>query len=399
MQTGLRDSSCGYHENGGDKKVWPFYSLMIVPGIVLLLAPSTVDELMKNFKIGSGLGSLLQVSYFLGGLAGMLLITRFMQSQSARRIMVVNIFILVISLVLCAFSPVYWLLLLLYLPCGFSNGILITFPGVYVTRVRSQTSHRDQNILYSFFSLGVVAGPLISGLIMRSLSWRWAFAFPALLILPLSVPVMCSKLGIVSGVLPPDRETLREAFSFERPLFAGLLLAVLLYIAAESTVSMWIVGFMDKAHGLSSAQWVLTLIWAGITVGRWICASLTRKIDPYRLLIFLTTGAGFSLMIAPYVGLRSLSILFYALTGFFYSGIYPLLIAYVARFPSELSPFVFTCMLAAGAASSAALIFASGLINQFESLLRAGMSLIALPVFLLLFTLFWMRGHLVREGS
>ncbi len=398
MRTEIRDAACGYHVSESDKKVSPFYPLMIVPGIVLLLAPSTVDELMKNFKIGSGMGSLLQVSYFIGGLVGMILITRFMQTQSARRIMVANIFILVVSLALCALSPVYWLLLLLYLPCGFSNGILITFPGVYVTRVRRLTSHRDQNILYSFFSLGVVTGPLISGFIMRSLSWRWAFAFPALLILPLSLPVIRSELGIVSGVLPPERETLKKAFSYEKPLFAGLLVAVLLYIAAESTVSMWIVSFMDKVHGLSAAQWVLTLIWAGITLGRWICAFLTKRIDPYRLLFFLTAGAGFSLIIAPNVRLLALSILFYALTGFFYSGVYPLLIAYVARFPEELSPFVFTCMLAAGAASSAALIFASGLVNQFESLLRAGMSLIALPVFLMLFTLFWIRRHLVKKN-
>ncbi len=386
-------------ERGVVAKVWPFYPLMIVPGIVLLLAPSIVDELMDAFKISSGPGSLLQVSYFLGGVAGMLLITRMMQSFSVRKIMVVNILILVVSLCFCSLSPNYWVLLAIYLTCGFSNGILITFPGVYVTRMRVQTSHRDQNILYSFFSLGVVTGPLISGSIMKALSWRWAFAFPALLILPLALPVISMNFPAVPGVLPASRETIRKAIKFERPLFAGLIVAVLLYIAAESTVSMWVVNFMDEAHRLSSAQWVLTLIWAGITVGRWICAPLTRRIQPYRLLLFLSSGAGFSLVLAPYVGWRYLAVFLYALTGLFCSGIYPLLIGYVARFPASVSPFVFTCMLAAGAASSAALIFASGLVNQFKGLLKFGMSLISLPIFLLLLVLFWMREHIAENRA
>lgn len=381
-------------------KARAFYPMMIVPGIVLLLAPATVSPIMEYFGFRESLGGLLQVSYFAGGVAGILMITRLMQRLSVRRIVGYSVLLLSASLAASAVSPWYPLLLLFFMVAGFANGILIAFPGVYVTRVGGSESHRAQNLLYSFFSLGVLSGPLLASLIIHDNApmWRWAFAAPALLIIPLSIPAMLTSFEPIEGVERLSAVTVRKALSFNSRLFWGLLVAVLLYIAAEAAVSMWLVRFLEQEYsvGFSSAHWVLTGLWAGITVGRWLFGAFFRKTDPYRVLIFLSITSALLLLAAPLLGSKYAAIAIYPLVGLSYSAIYPCLIGYIAWFPRDVNSSVFTIFLAAGAAGGACLPYLVGLVNQFVGR-TAGMSLICVPLFGVLASLYWLRDYIKRR--
>ncbi len=378
--------------------------MMIVPGIVLLLAPSTVETIMEYFGFQESMGGLLQVTYFAGGVVGALLITHLMQRFTAKEIAISQVLLLSVSLLATSLAPWYPLLLFFFVIAGFANGILITFPGVYVTRVCGESSHHQQSLLYGFFALGVVTGPLLTNMIISNgLSWRFAYAIPALLILPLSVPVALASFERLEGVRKLSRSVIRQVLDFNRGLFTGLLFAILLYIAAESATSMWLITFLKEEHGatLSAAHWILTAVWVAITVGRWICAHLSKKTDPYLLLMVLFSVSGVLLLVTPLTGWSASVMVLYPLIGLFFSGIYPFLIGYVAWFPPDLSPSVFTMFLAAGAAGGAILPYFVGLVNQFFGL-AWGMSSIAIPVFGAMACVYWVRHHVIRgvtEGA
>jgi fucose permease len=376
------------------KAVKAFYPMMIVPGIVLLLAPSTVESIMKYFGFREAMGGLLQVAYFTGGVLGILGITHLMQRFSVRQIAVSQVVLLALSLVAASFAPWYPLLLVFFTVAGVANGILIAFPGVYVTRTAGAESHRDQNILYGFFALGVVAGPLLANLIIgdNAAMWRWAFRAPAILILPLSIPLLFAAFEPLEGIRVLSRDTMSEIFSFNKSVFYGLGVALLLYIAAESAVSMWLITFLKEEHGVSlgSAHWVLTGLWAGVTVGRLACGYLARRIAPFKILTFLAVASGIALFVAPLTGSKVAAMVIYPMVGLFYSGIYPFLIGYVGLFPTSLSSVVFTIYIAAGAAGGACLPYLVGLVNQFAGLV-AGMCAIALPIFGVVACLYWLR--------
>jgi fucose permease len=385
--------------NTAVKKIWPFFPLIIVPGIVLLLAPSTVKSIMEQFGFRESLGGLIQVAYFAGGTIGILLITHLMQRFTVKQILLPQVALLSLSLIAAAISPRYPMLLFFYLIAGFANGILITYPGVYATRVCGEESHRAQNLIYGFFSLGVVTSPILARLLIDNLeSWRWALAAPAILIIPLSIPLAISKLELIGGVGKLNRKEIKKIFAFNKSLFSGLLLALLLYIAAESAVSMWLITFLEKEYGVapSPAHWTLTGLWIGITVGRWIVSYLVKKTDPYRILIFLAFGSGLFVLAAPLTGSKSAGMIMYMFVGLLYSGIYPTLIGYVARFPDELSSSVFTVLLAAGALGGAVLPYLIGLVNQFAGRV-AGMCSIAIPIFGVFACLYWLRPQLLGK--
>lgn len=383
-------------EGSSPKAVRAFYPMIIVPGIVLLLAPATVENIMKYFGFRESLGGLLQVAYFAGGVVGILAITHLIQRFSVRQIAVSQVVLLSASLLAASFSPWYPLLLVFYTVTGIANGVLIAFPGVYVTRTCGETSHREQNILYGFFAFGVVIGPILVSWIVGNdpAMWRWAFRAPALLAIPLSIPLFFAAFEKLEGVRRLSRKALREVLDFNRPLFYGLLTGLVLYIAAEAAVSLWLITFLTEEHGVSSssAHWVLTGLWAALTFGRIICGYLAERIGPFKILVFITTAAGLTLLIAPLTGSATAAFVMYPMVGLFYSGIYPFLIAYSSFFPKSVSSLVFTIFMAAGAAGGAVLPYVLGLVNQFVGL-TAGMCAIAVPIFGVLGCLYYLREH------
>lgn len=379
-----------------------FYPMMIVPGMALLLAPSTVESVMKYYHFRESMGGLLQVSYFAGGVVGILSITFLIQRFSVKQIALSQVLIVSLSLLAASLSPWYPLLLVFLVAMGFANGILIAFPGVYVTRTCGETSHREQSRLYTFFALGVLAGPIITSLIINGnpANWRWAFRAPALLILPLSVPLLFVTFQKLEGVQKLSRRTMQVVLTFNKGLFYGLFFALLLYIAAEAAVSMWLITFLHREYGvtLHAAHWVLAGLWAGLTLGRWICGTLSERIDPFRILVFLSIASATTLLVAPLTGSKAAAMVLFPLVGLFYSGIYPFLIGYVARFPTPVSSAVFTIFVAAGAAGGAVLPYFVGLVNQFAGR-TIGMCSICLPILGVLACLYWMKDHVSLAAS
>jgi FHS family glucose/mannose:H+ symporter-like MFS transporter len=389
-------------EDGRGTNVWAFYPLMVVPGIVLLLAPASVESIMNYFHFHESLGGLIQVAYFAGGFVGIISITRLMQRFDVKQIALSQVLLLSVSLLAASFAPWYPLLLAFYLVSGIANGILIAFPGVYVTNVSGESSHQAQNILYSFFALGVLSGPLLVALVINhnDANWRWAFRLPALLILPLALPVAVLAFRRLEGVKAVSRGVVREILDWSRGFFIWLLLAIVLYIAAEAAVSMWLITFLKDEYGVRSvpAHWTLTALWAGLVVGRWICAYLSKRIDPFKLLTFLTVASALTLLVAPLTGSKAAALVMYPVLGLFYSGIYPFLIAYASWFPLELSGAVFTIFVGLGAVGGAVLPYLVGLVNQFAGVV-VGMSSISIAVFGVLVCLYGLRGHVSERPA
>jgi fucose permease len=86
----------------------------------------------------------------------------------------------------------------------------------------------------------------------------------------------------------------------------------------------------------------------------------------------------------------------YPAIGLAYSGIYPILIGYVADFPDDIASSVFTIFLAAGALGGAILPYAVGLVNQFAGLVPGMASIAVLLVGVTAF-LFWTKGRLMAS--
>lgn len=389
-------------EEAGEHKVkiWAFYPLLIVPGLIHVFAPSAVNSIMKQLELQESQGGLLQFVYFSGAFFGIILITFFLQRFSAKQIVLTMVGVLSASLLACAAAPYYSLLLLAFVVSGFSNGILITLPGTYVTATCGERSPQIQTMLFGFFSLGLVLGPLLPGLAVRwDISWRWATIIPAIVIIPLTVPFALSKLEDMGEVDRLSAKMIRNVLSFNRSLFLGLFFALLLYAAAQSSINTWMVRFLENQKGMTpgSAHWVLMGTAFMVTIGRWICSFASRKIDPFKILFFICSVGAVMVLIAPLTESALWSLVCYPILGLFFSGVTPFLVGYAAWFPESESSGVFTLFIAAGTIGGAVFPYLTGLVNQHINP-YVGMSSIVILVIGILFCLYWIKPHIISAG-
>ncbi len=383
------------------RSIRAFYPLVIVPGMVQVLAPATINSIMKSLGLTEGLGGLLQLVYFTGVLVGALLITWILQRITIKELLLSQVALLSASLFACAVAPSYWLLLVFYVVTGFANGILITAPGAYITGMCGEESPRKQSMLYGFLALGIAIGPILPGLVARNaISWRWAMVAPAVMVLPLAVPLMLVKLARMHDVDKLSFKVLREVISFNRSLFFGLLVGLCLFAAAKSSIAMWLVRFLESEDGVAPgvAHLVLIGLALAVTVGRWLTSYISTKVKPFNLLVFLTLSSAVIVFIAPLPSSRTGSIILYPLLGLACAGIYPFLLGYAAWFPDKDSSAVFTSFFAAGAIGGALFPYVVGIMNQFIDP-RFGMASVSFLILGVLACLYWIKPHVTDGGA
>ena len=383
------------------RSIRAFYPLVIVPGMVQVLAPATINSIMKSMGLTEGLGGLLQLVYFTGVLVGALLITWILQKITIKELLLSQVVLLSASLLACAVAPSYWLLLLFYMVTGFANGILVTAPGAYITGMCGEDSPRKQSMLYGFLAMGIAIGPILPGLVARTdISWRWAMVAPAVMVLPLAVPLVLAKLERMHDVDKLSFKVLREVIAFNRSLFFGLLIGLCLFAAAKSSIAMWLVRFLESEDGVAPgvAHLVLIALAVAVTVGRWLSSYISTKVKPFNLLVFLTLSSAVIVLIAPLPSSRTGSIILYPLMGLACAGIYPFLLGYAAWFPDKDSSAVFTSFFAAGAIGGALFPYAVGIMNQFIDP-RFGMASISFLILGVLACLYWIKPHVTDGGG
>ncbi|MBN2025199.1 MAG: MFS transporter [Actinobacteria bacterium] len=391
----------GISREDGRAGMRPFYPLMVVCGIVQILAPSSISIIMRQLEISETLGGLLQMVYFSGLLLGTLLLTRLMQRLCVKRLMLAQVFLLISSLLLSAAAPRYLFLLVFFFISGFANGTLLTLPAIYATSLYGPDSPRMQNILYGFLSLGFVIGPVFAGLIARmEWSWRWCLAIPALLAIPAALPLALAGLKRLPRQKRLSVAVIREVLSFNRSLFLGLVLAFLLYAAAQASVTTWLVSFLEIERGMISgtAHLVLMGIAASLTAGRWACSYLSRLIDPFDILVAVSLASGVLVFLAPLPDSRAASIILYMLLGLAYAGINPFLIGYAARFPAGESSAVITAIVSAGSLGGVFFPYLVGLLNEHINPI-IGMSSVSVFIIGVILCVHWIKPHVIDTST
>ena len=375
-----------------------FYPFMVAAGVVQILVPASINLIMQQMGIRENLGGLIHVVYFVGLLSGTLLLTRFMQRLSVKQIMLLQALLLSVSLLATAAAPWFALLLFFFYFAGFANGMLLTLPAVYITSVYGDEGASYQNILYGFMSLGFVLGPLFAALVARQgWSWRWCYIVPALAVLPLAIPIAAVKLKRLPRPKKLSLKVLGDALTFNRSLFIGLVLAFLLFAAAKASVNTWLVTFLEIEKGMvsGSAHMVLVGVALSLTLGRWTCGYLAKKIDPFDILITITIASGVLIFLAPLPEAKIASIVLYTLLGFTYAGINPFLISYAAWFPENESSAVVSAIFSAGALGGLFFPYLIGLLNQHINPIL-GMSSVTIFIIGVIICVHWIKPHVVK---
>ena len=345
--TNIRDQS----------KRFPFYilyCLIFIAGMSFSVTGAIIPEIADIFNLTSGEVSTLPQAQFFGGFFGLLLLG-FLLSRVPPRILL-SFFILTLAigaLILVFISKYSRLIPFLFFCIGTSMSIVFGLTGVIVSRASGVRSARNLNVHYSFMSAGVVLSPLLYGVLTTA-----GVSYKALFVI---ISGLAFAVGTAAAVITLPPVLLGEGYSVrimkamfrEHLLFLIVILIMsLCYMGSESIPNNWIPKFLDDTfRGFADfrSRLILSLFWAAVTVGRYICAAILNRWNNSRgLLIILSLSAAACLIAAPNMPGRLSAEILLAGSGLFFSGIIPIIFSFTERLPEKLAGIVFILVLTIG---------------------------------------------------
>jgi EmrB/QacA subfamily drug resistance transporter len=155
-----------------------------------------------------------------------------------------------------------------------AGGLIVTAMAVIADLVPPRERARYMGMIGGVFAVASIAGPLLGGLFVDQLSWRWIFY--------VNVPVGLAAMAVISARLPARMRTERKPID--------VLGAALLSAAAASTVL--VASWGGKQYAWNSPA-ILLLAALGVTATVGFVARERRAADPV-LPLELFAGRAFS---------------------------------------------------------------------------------------------------------
>jgi len=322
-----------------------FYPLTILVGFVQLLVPSTIYMIMKYFNIQSGVAGVLSLIFFTGIMTSAFAITHLIKKFSMKQLMVAGSIIVSVSLLAISQSENFILFALLYLFIGFGNGIMSTLPGIYITQHYSKKSAQLQSMIFSFIALGFVVGSVFPGIISYlNMSWRWNFALPAIMIIPLLIPIMVTKYKPINNTQKLSLRIVKEMVGFDKTFFYGIMVAIILGAGSIAAFLTWLITFLEEQRGtsLEMSHIILATMGISIIIGRLIWGKVAQKIKVYHTLLIIVPVSAVLVFVAPFPQTEIINIILFFVAMIFISGVNPLFLSAAAIYPKTHSSSVYT---------------------------------------------------------
>ncbi len=225
-------------------------------------------------------------------------------------------------------SPTYYLALGSMVLIGASGGFIEGATNALVVDVNPGKSSFVLNLLHAFYSIGAFLAPFfISLLLAKGFSWRLSYLSVAGFTFALIVVMALQRFPKVHQKNPID---LREAGELlKKPMLLVLAICLGLYLGAEIGLGAWIVSYLqeDLKISLFKASSALSTFWLTIILGRLFCSLLSKKVGTASLILISVLVTAATLSIAFSLKSRLLTPLLIAFSGFFFAGVFPLILA------------------------------------------------------------------------
>jgi fucose permease len=186
------------------------------------------------------------------------------------------------------------------------------------------------NRLHLFYSVGALTAPLaIGALVALGVEWRILAVATGLVGFALAAPLARA------GAVPPRPRSAAPADTTQasstsalglRLALAVLGIAIACYVASESGVSSWLVGFLvDEPMGVATLA--LGLFWAGIAVGRLVASRVADRFDSVRFTASCALVGGIAILGAIVLASGPARVILFGVAGFAFGPVYPMILA------------------------------------------------------------------------
>ena len=307
------------------------YGCFLLIGWTGVLVPALIRPVEDSFaQTDAAVGGYFFVFaafYGIGSFGGGLLTERL----GRRAVLMTAGLLLGLGLIGQALSPNWLLFLAAGVPGGWAAGAIDGGINGLFLALYPRSRGGALNLLHLFFALGALTSPFLVGqLVSAGLSWQAVMIATGavaiglgLLLARAEMPsgqIRQAPIGGQSIVGPPGAES-RPGAAWP---FAALAIAIGCYVASEVGVSNWLVRFLSVAP-LATATAGLSLFWGGLTLGRLLSSLVADRLNPVAFAAASVGLASVALVAAVLVPALPVSIGLFAVCGFFFGPVYPMI--------------------------------------------------------------------------
>lgn len=210
---------------------------------------------------------------------------------------------------------------------GLGLGAFELGPNAIIVQLHKERKGLFLNLMAVLHGLGSLIAPLFAGwLFTLSTSWRTIYRWDLLLI-----AVFLLITFILSFPKSEEKTQLdfsqitKFAFKGNLPIF---YVVIGLYVASEIGLTSWLVTFLQQTRNASviNSNQLLSIFFAMLMLGRLIGGFFVHRLGYIRSILFATLGSLICLIAGTFTAMSFLL----ALTGFFFSIIFPTITAAVS---------------------------------------------------------------------
>jgi FHS family Na+ dependent glucose MFS transporter 1 len=268
------------------RNTFGYYTLFTCIGLSVGIAGPTIPSLaLQTHSSFSAIGGIFLAGP-IGNTIGIYIGGR-MFDKRARGHLVMGLAQLFASVMifLIPVSPEYWVLMLVNVLLGFSNGIINTGTNTFLMWTHREKASPYMNGLHFCFGLGAFSAPFIFGLLhSHGGSYRDAYWIMA------AIGVLSAIYVVSLGESPSAAHQEESKTSTVRlrpylPIVIAAMFYLFFYVSAEITYGGWLFTFVTKLSIATVAQgaFLTSGFWFSFTVGRFISILTATRIKPEKI--------------------------------------------------------------------------------------------------------------------
>jgi len=350
--------------------IWLGCLSYMVIGMAQVAAGAVLVPLIGAYGVDYGDGGQFIMNQFLGFLIGVLAAPYASGKLGRRNAMVLALGCLTAAEAAYSLLPPWGWMLAFAPMAGIGFGMTEAVLGAIIIEFVTDGKASAMAKLETFFGVGALALPLLAGALIRLGVWQMAFPIITALsgiamLLWLSMPfgkldeLIACRSAAVAG--KPAARPARYSSAVWPLLMAGMLYFAL-YVGMEMSCSNYLPAILmartDMDEAAASAS--LSVFWGLMVAGRMFAGRIADRSGHFRYLLISTAAGTGMLVLLALTGSAALSLIWIALGGLFWSGVFAVALLYVNQHIPGMTERTTSLLIASGGIGSALMPRAAG---------------------------------------
>lgn len=323
-----------------------------------------ISEAGKRFNLSTSQSGLLFTINFLGFATFTLLGTVLCKKFGKKIVLTAACVGLSVSCLALSVVGDFLIVIVLMFIYGGCGGIIETFVSSFISDLNPEKSAYYINLSQVFFGIGAIIAPLGIGLLLEN-----GVPYSTCYIIMGIIAAFC---GVLMSQVKSKKMEEKESTAIsdlkslaKNKMFLVLCVCMVFYAGAEIGTWGWMGTFLEQNFSFTPlyASFAMTSFWVAMTVGRYLCGFLSKRIPLARLIVIL---AWLSVVFAVALSFSNQNLFFVMafLLGLACSSLFPFMMAYGEDYVGEAKGTAFALFMVSANVGSMIIPYLIGVVSE-----------------------------------